>query len=52
MIFNIVIDAVVLVVLEEVFRPQESHHGMGWEAEEKNIFFNSDEIRIAGQDYE
>ena len=37
-IFNIVVDEVVQEVLEEVCRLQEAQHGMGWEAEERNIY--------------
>ena len=52
MIFNIVVDAVVWVVLEEVCSPQESQHGMGWEAGERNLVFDEYGERIAGQDHE
>ena len=38
MIFNIVVDAVVHAVLDEVCSPQEAQHGMGWEAGARNIF--------------
>ena len=51
-IFNIVVDAVVQVVLEEVWSPQEAHHGMRWEAGDRNLIFYADYRRIAGQDHE
>ena len=52
MILNIVVDAVVQAVLEEVCSLQESQHGMGWEGGESNIVFYADDRRIAGRDYE
>ena len=30
MIFNIVVDLVAMLVLEEVYGPQDAFHGMGW----------------------
>ena len=50
MIFNIVVDAVVRVVLAEVCRPQEVHHGMGWAAGEWNLVLYVDNVWIAGRD--
>ena len=47
-IFNIVVDAVVRVVLLEVFGPQEAQHGFGWLAGEYNIFIYADDGHIAG----
>ena len=47
MIFNIVVDAVVRDVLEEVCSPQEAQNGMGWEAGARNFFY-TDDGRIAG----
>ena len=49
MIFNIVVDVVVHVVLEEVCSPQEAQHGMGWVSEERNPVFYADDGRIAGR---
>ena len=37
--FNIVVDAVVRAVIEEVCSLQEAQHGMGWEAGARNLFF-------------
>ena len=51
-IFNIVVDAVVRAVLEEVCIPQESQHGMGWEVGESNLVFYADDGRISGWDHE
>ena len=45
-IFNIVMDAVIRVVLLEVCRPQEEHHGLFWVAGEHNIVFYSDYSHI------
>ena len=52
MILNIVVDAVVQAVLEEVCSLQESQHGMGWEVGESNIVFYADDRRISGRDHE
>ena len=51
MTFNIVLDAVVWVVLDVVFRPQEDQHGMVWEAGERNLVFYVDYGRIAWGDH-
>ena len=51
MIFNIVVDAVVRAVVVVVCGPQESHHGMGWVVEERNLVFCTDYGRIAGRDH-
>ena len=48
MVFNIMIDAAVRAVLEEVCRPQESCHGMGWGAGERNIILYAGYLRISG----
>ena len=50
MIFNIVADAVVRAVLAEVCRPQEDHHGLGWETGERNLLLYADDGQIAGRD--
>ena len=52
MVFNIVVDAVMWAVLEEVFSPQELHHGMEWATGERNLGFYTDYGRIAGRDHE
>ena len=52
MIFNIVVDAVVREVLEEVCSPQEVQNGMGWAAGERNLVFYVDDGRIVGQYHE
>ena len=49
MIFNIVVDVVVLAVLEEVCSPQEAHHGMGWAVGERNLVFYADDRSIVGR---
>ena len=49
MIINIVVDAVVQAVLEELCSLQEVQHGMGWEAGERNLVFYADGGRIAGR---
>ena len=46
MIFNIVVDPVVMAALLEVCGPQEDQHGIGWAAGEHNICFNADYGRI------
>ena len=51
MIFNIVVDAVMRAVMEEVCSPQEAHHGMEWAAEERKLIFYADDGRIAGLDH-
>ena len=48
-IFNIVVDVVVRVALQEVCGPQEAHHGFRWVTGEHNICFYEDEGRIAGR---
>ena len=52
MIFNIVVDAVVRAVLDEVCSLQEAHNGMGWAVGEKNLIFYTDDERIVGRDHE
>ena len=52
MIFNIVVDVVVHVVLEEVCRPQEEQQGIRWASGERNLVFYADDGRISGQDLE
>ena len=49
MIFNIMVGAVVIALLEIVCGPQEDWHGMGWAAGEQNLVFYADEGRIAGR---
>ena len=51
-ILNIVVDAVVQAVLEDVCSLQEAQHGMGWAAGEINIVFYADYGRIVGRDHE
>ena len=46
MIYNIVVGAVVWAVLEEVCRPQEAHHEIGWEVGERNLVLYADDGRI------
>ena len=52
MIFNIVVDAVVRSFLDVVCGPQETQHGLGWEAGERNLIFHADDGRIAGRDHD
>ena len=52
MIFNILVGAVVTAVLDEVCRPQEAHHGLGWASEERNLIFYANNGRIEGKDLE
>ena len=33
----------------EVCGPQEAHHGFGWAADEQNIVFYEDDVRITGR---
>ena len=47
MIFNIVVDVVVRAVLDVFCGPQESKHGLGWAAVERNTIFYADNGRIA-----
>ena len=47
-IFNIVVDAVVRAVLEEVCSPQEAQHGMLWAVGERNLVFYADDGSIVG----
>ena len=49
MIFNIVVFAVAIDVLEVVFEPQEAQHRMGWEAGERNLVFYTDAGQISGR---
>ena len=46
MIFNIVVDAVVQAVLEEVCGIHEAHHRLGWATGESNLVFYVDDVRI------
>ena len=39
MIFNIVVDVVVLAVLDVICGPQEDQHVLGWAAGERNVIF-------------
>ena len=50
MIFNVMVDAVVLEVLAEVYGPQEAHFGLGCAAWEKNLAFYVDDVSITGRD--
>ena len=50
MIFNIVVDMVVRVVLEDICGPQESHHSLGWAAGERCLLLYSNDGRITGRD--
>ena len=50
MIFNIMVDAVVQAVLEEVYRPQEAHQGLGWETGERNLVLDADGGWITGRE--
>ena len=49
MIFNILVDAVVIAVLEIVCGPQEAHYGMGWASGEQNLVLYADGKQIAGR---
>ena len=40
----------VRAVLEDVCRPQEVHHGLGWAAGERKLVFYADGVRIAGRE--
>ena len=46
------VDAVVRTVLDVVYGHQESQHGLGWAAGERNTIVYADDGRIAGQDHE
>ena len=50
MLFNIVVDAVVRVVLVEVYMLQEYHHRLSWAAGERNLVFYADHGWIVGMD--
>ena len=52
MIFNVVADAVVQEVLEEICSLQEAQHVMGWSAGQRNLVFYAYGGRIAGRDHE
>ena len=52
MIINIVVDAVMRAVLDEVCRTQEAHNGLGWAVEERNLAFYANNGMIAGQEQE
>ena len=47
-VFNIVVDAVVRVVILEVFVPQEAQNGLVWSAWDHNIIFYTEYVCIAG----
>ena len=51
MIFNIMVDAVVRAVLEEVCGPQGSQYGEVWAPGEKNLVFYVDDVLIAGREH-
>ena len=46
---NILVDAVVREVLQEVCEPQEVQHVSGWAAREHNIVLYADNVRIEGR---
>ena len=50
MIFNTMLDAVLLVVLAEVCRPQEAHHGLVGAVGGRNLILYVDDIRISVRD--
>ena len=52
MIFNIVVDAVVRAVLEEVCSPQEAQHGMVWALGEIKLVFYGYDGEIFGRYHE
>ena len=43
MIFNIVVEAVVIETLEVVCGPQEARHGIGWVVGERNLVLYADD---------
>ena len=45
-------DAVVQTVLDVVYGHQESQHGLGWAAGERNTIVYADDGGISGQDHE
>ena len=47
-IFNIMVDTLVLAVLGVIFRPQEAQHGLEWVAGERNLIFYAVNGRIVG----
>ena len=49
-LFNIIADAVVRAILQEICGPQEAQHGFGWSAGEHNIYVYADDGQIAGRD--
>ena len=49
MIFNIMVNTVVIVVLEIVCGPHEARHGMGWATGERNLVFYADDGKITGR---
>ena len=51
MIFNIVVDAVIMKMLEVVCGPQEVRHGIRWAVGEQNPIFYVDDRRIGGRDH-
>ena len=48
--WNIIVDAVVLAVLEEVCGPHEAHYWLVWVAGESNLTFYADDRWIVGRD--
>ena len=51
-IFNIVVDDVVWAFLHVFCGPQESQHGLGWAAGERNVIFYGNCSRIARRDHD
>ena len=49
-LFNIIVDAVVRVALQEICGPHEAQHGFGWLVGEHNICLYAYDGRIVGQD--
>ena len=47
--FNIIVDEVVRVTLQEICGPQKDQHDFGWSEGEHNICFYADDLRIAGR---
>ena len=50
MILNIMVDTLLRAVLAEVCRPQEAHHGLGWEVGGKNLKFYAYDGLIMGRE--
>ena len=47
---NILLDAVVMEVLSEVFGSQEAQHGLGWSVGERKLIFYTNYDQIGGRD--